>query len=98
MQNTDAKDVSNPFNITIVRSLGGNKISLMNQIAMRNPVQRKDVLELFQSFGNKPMYTFELMVTTTVPAHSYSGEYRGFYSDLLGRSVVYCSYHVTFGN
>lgn len=95
MQNTDAKNVTHPYMISLNRIVRGSKISLSNLNTVKVPVHRKDVLEIFQSFDAKPLYHFELLVSTTAP---FAGQYRAIYNDVLGRSVVYCSYHITFGN
>lgn len=97
MQNTDAKDVSNPFVVSVERMIRGNQISFKNQNALRIPIQRKDVLELFQSHGNKDNYFFELLITNHEPVNMM-GQFRATFVDMLGGSVVYCSYHVTLGN
>lgn len=95
MQNTDAKNVAHPYKISVNRMVRGNKISIDNLNTFKVPVQRKDVLEIFQSFDSKPLYAFELIISTAAP---FTGQHRAIFADVLGRSVVYCSYHITFGN
>ncbi len=97
MQNMDRTDVLNPYRVSVIRAVRGHKISFTNHNAVKIPVHRKDVLEVFQSYGNKPTHAFELWVTTTSPL-TMTGQYKAYYVDVLGRSVVYCSHHVTFGN
>jgi hypothetical protein len=96
-QNTDTKDTAHAFSISLNRQVRGQQINLTDRNALRVPVLRKDVLEMFQSFENNPAYAFELIITQISPA-TMMGQFKGYYFDLLGRSVVYCSHHVTFGN
>ena len=97
MQNTDSKDASHPFSFNVTRMMRGNQISLKAQNAVRVPIHRKDVLEMFHGFENKTGYQFELVVFNQSPA-SMVGQLKASFYDVLGRSVVYCSHHITLGN
>ena len=97
MQNMDSQDASNPYKISVVRSIKGNKVSMMNQNAVKAPVQTKNDLEIFQNFSDQSAYSFELVISKNSPINMM-GQYKSKFTDMLGHSVVYCSYHVTFEN
>jgi len=96
-QNVDPSDVANPFIVSISRAIRGNKITLAELNAIKNPVQAKDVLESFKSTGNQTAYGFELTITNESPLNM-AGEYKAYFTDFLGRSIINCSYQITFGN
>ena len=97
MQNTDVSDVTHPFSFSIDRSVNGNKVSMMNQTAITVPGLMKNELEAFRSSGEKSKYAFELTITKASPLNM-TGEFKSKFTDFLGSSVIYCSYHITFGN